>query len=686
MLDLNDLRIFIAIVENRGILRAGRVLELPKSTISRRLAALEEQVKGRLVIRNGDDFGLTPLGKELYPAGRAMVEAARSAEDLLERGRTDLRGRISLNIAPLFRPLLARSWAAMAGRHPGLSLTIDAAERSTEAAGAFDLSLTAHAWPLRDSAFIQRRVCRNPLLLVAAPGPGSPAATPAALEFGPDLLVWGIDPEDRDRVFQNPNGATSILRAEARVVTTDTLLLRDMALAGSGVALLPEFAVRADLRAGRLRLAAPGWIGPAVTIALLSPARRLMNARLRGFADELALLVKAAVLNDHKRVPSLEQPVPPRGARNVTLLSSARPSQTLPGDDLATGRIDPLQDESDPDMTPFIKAFGVAALTAAAAPQIAVAQDAAGPLVLYTNDFEGVITDRFEADTGRQIDVVQMSGGELLARIAAETSNPQWDVLIFNGSYSFHALDQQGQLKRDVEPTNLGNLNEIGSTYLPQNRSWFPIGLTSSCVIVYRSDLVEEPPVSYADLADPRFNGSFGMADPAVAAPAYPCVSEFFHSMGTEAAEDLFTSYFDNGLRVFRTNGPVGRALSSGEISVALITSQVAYSTKAAGEVPVEIVWPEDGAPGAVRGVGVQASTTRPEAARAFVDWLLTAETQAYLQENAGPDGLFEPTVTGAPRRADGPPEGVIYRVAPDDFAVTNEAEIKSWFADRALQ
>ncbi|WP_169310734.1 ABC transporter substrate-binding protein [Cereibacter changlensis] len=338
-------------------------------------------------------------------------------------------------------------------------------------------------------------------------------------------------------------------------------------------------------------------------------------------------------------------------------------------------------------MTPFLKAFGVAALTATATlPQLAAAQDLPGPLVLYTNDFEGVITERFEADTGRQIDVVQMSGGELLARIAAETANPQWDVLIFNGSYSLHALDAQGQLKRDLEPANLGALNETGQGFLPESRGWFPIGLTASCVMAYRPDLVETPPATFADLADPRFNGAFGMADPAVAAPAYPCVAQFFHSMGQEGAEALFTQYFDNGLRVFRTNGPVGRALSAGEISLALITSQVAYSLKAAGEVPVEVIWPAEGAPGAVRGVAAQAATGRPDAARAFVDWLLTAETQAYLQEAAGPDGLFEPTVTGGPRRADGPAEGAVYRVAPDDFAVAEEAAIKSWFADRALQ
>lgn len=700
MLDLNDLRIFVTICENRGILRAARVLELPKSTVSRRLAALEEQIKGRLVIRSGEEFQLTPLGAELFPLGRAMLDAARHAEDLVAQGGTEMRGRISLNAAPLFEPLLARAWPGMAAGHPRMSLAIDGAERSAEPAGAFDLSLSAHAWPLRDSAFIQRRICRNPLLLVVARDLACAGGDPASVGAGLDLLAFGIDPALRDWRFEAAGGAEATLRREARVVTTQTGLLRALACAGQGLALMPEYAVRDDLAAGRLRLAAPGWVGPAVTVALLTPARRLMNAGLRRFADELAQRVKAEILTGAAGVPDPERALPPPGGADVTGSSSRAPSPAMTGPPTQTRRTGPTPDESEPDMTPFLKAFGVAAVTAAAAlPRPAAAQDAAaqraagetapdaaGPLVLYTNDFEGAITARFEADTGHQIDVVQMSGGELLARVAAEAANPQWDVLIFNGSYSLHALDRQDRLKRDVAPRNLGALNETGLAYLPANQAWFPIGLTASCVMMYRSDLVDRPPTDYADLADPRFNGGVGMADPAVAAPAYPCVAEFFHRMGRQDAEALFTGYFDNGLRVFRTNGPVGRALASGEISVALITGQVAYATKAAEEFPVEIVWPEDGAPGAVRGVGVQAGTPRPEAARDFVDWLLTPATQAHLIETAGPDGIFEPTVQGVPVRPEGLPQGAVYRVAPDDYAVENEAAIKSWFADRALQ
>ena len=56
MLDLNDLRLFVGIADQQGIVKAGRLFNLPKSTMSRRLSALEDQVKGQLVIRNSEEF------------------------------------------------------------------------------------------------------------------------------------------------------------------------------------------------------------------------------------------------------------------------------------------------------------------------------------------------------------------------------------------------------------------------------------------------------------------------------------------------------------------------------------------------------------------------------------------------------------------------------------------------------
>lgn len=309
----------------------------------------------------------------------------------------------------------------------------------------------------------------------------------------------------------------------------------------------------------------------------------------------------------------------------------------------------------------------------------------ADALVLYTNDFEDIIGDRFTADTGHAIMVVQESGGNLLARIAAERGNPRWDVLLFDGVGSLHRLDTEGQLRRDFEPENLGYLTVQAQSLLPENHAYFPVGAQASCVVVYRTDRVQSGPQTFGDLLRPDYKGRIGQADPAVAAPAYPCVAQTHHAWGMEPARRFWSDLIDNDLRVFRTNGPTRRALASGEIDLALLSSPNAYQLLA-DQVPVNIVWPYGGAPASSRGVAIQARTTRMEAAEAFINWMLDPQTQQFLTDHGGNDGWFQASVEGVTPRPGGPEAHLQFQIAPAVFASEQEANIKNWFADQAVR
>ncbi len=314
-----------------------------------------------------------------------------------------------------------------------------------------------------------------------------------------------------------------------------------------------------------------------------------------------------------------------------------------------------------------------------------VAAPASAQLVLYTNDFEDIIGQRFTADTGIAITVVQESGGNLLARIAAERGNPRWDVLLFDGIGSLHRLDEEGQLRRGFAPETLGNLTDDARKLLPANHAYFPAGAQASCVLMYRTDKVSNPPKSFQDLLKPEYRGRIGQADPAVAAPAYPCVAWTHYAWGIEPARAFWSGLLANDLRVFRTNGPVRRAITSGEVDIALISSPNAYRTQRDG-VPVNIVWPENMAPASSRGVAIQARTQRMSEAESFVTWMLRPETQQFLTDNAGHDGWFKASVGGVTPLAGGPEEGLTYAIAPAAFAADHEATIKNWFADQAVR
>jgi DNA-binding transcriptional LysR family regulator/ABC-type Fe3+ transport system substrate-binding protein len=693
MLDLNDLRLFALIAEHGGIARASRSLNLPKSTLSRRLSGLETQLRSMLVERSSDTFELTDFGRRFLLHCREIASAGYAAEASFLQDNNEPAGNVRVSISSTFRALAGSLVCDIARRHAGITMSLEIADRDDDQIrDGFDVTVRLHRGQLRDSLLKQRRLGTTALRAVAAPQlvrrKGLPSCPESLVYF--DLIAFNPGREWQNLRFHCDGRAAGEVVHTPRIRSDDLDMVLDAVRSGTGIGILPDLACASLVAEGHLVDVLPGWTADEMAVSLLTQSVGFPSAAVREVANSLEAVVRDALNGSQSQprfsgVPKLE-PLVPKLHPDIRLQSS----YTAPTVGAYKG-IRPRRDASiDPKgevlMNPIFTATGAAILGAASLFSMpAHADDTPGPVVLYTNDFENVLKDRFKADTGRDVDVVQMSGGELLARIAAEAANPQWDAVIFNGSNALFSLAGQGQLKKMMEPRNLGNLNEIGKTQMPEDKSWFPIGMAASCVLAYRSDLVTNAPTGFEDLLDVAYSGKVGMADPAVAAPAYPCVAQLFYSMGDDKARQMFSGLFENGMRVFRTNGPVGKALTSGDISVALLTSQVAYSLKAGG-APISIVWPRDGAPASVRGVGVQAKTKRPEASQALVEWLLEPGTQKHLQDSAGADGLFEPTVTGAGRRADGPPEGSIYKVAPPAFAASNEEAIKTWFADQAVR
>lgn len=311
-----------------------------------------------------------------------------------------------------------------------------------------------------------------------------------------------------------------------------------------------------------------------------------------------------------------------------------------------------------------------------------------GALRIYLNPWGATLSDRFTQDTGIDTEIADVGGGEILARIAAEANNPQWDVVILDGHGSLEGLRQQGQLLTGHPLDNVGNLDETGTALLPEDHSWIPVSQHAAAVIAYNTDAVpaDQAPQTWAELTESRY-APVGMADPAIAAPAYPIVSWFYSDLGTDGAEDYFSTLIDNGMNTYDKNGPVGQAVASGEVHVAALQEQNVYGLLEAGE-PVDFVWPAEGAPGVVRAAAISADTPRPCAAAKLLDWMLTPETMSYLMAEGGDDGIITPLVSGtdtsnlpAQRPADAP-----LLITEAEFAATNEADIKDWFANRLAQ
>lgn len=308
-----------------------------------------------------------------------------------------------------------------------------------------------------------------------------------------------------------------------------------------------------------------------------------------------------------------------------------------------------------------------------------------GILTVYLNDFDEMIGPMFEEATGYKVELVSGNGAEIMSRIQTEKGNPHWDVVWIDAMPTIYGLGVEGQLLEGWSPKNVGNLTATYQQYVPENQTFFPTGAHAAGVIVYNTNelTAAEAPTTWGELADAKYKNIIGMADPAIAAPAYPYVAWFFNQQGLDGGKTYFDSLFNNGLHVYPKNPNVVTALSSGEIKVAALQESNAYKMVNNGD-PIEIIWPEEGAPASVRVAAIQKDSKNLNAAKAFIEFVLEPSTQQALIDK-GEESYFEASVSGVTPKEDRSPDAKLV-VADAAWASEHEAEIKEWFADKAVQ
>ncbi|MGY4729926.1 LysR substrate-binding domain-containing protein [Burkholderia pyrrocinia] len=289
--DLNDLYYFVKVVEHGGFTQAGRALDVPKSTLSRRIAALEAKYDVRLLQRTTRHFTVTETGREFYERCLAVLVEADAAREVIERRHAEPRGivRVSCPTA-LLEYRVSELVARFMVLHPQVQVHLEATNRRVDLLSeGFDLALRVRFPPLEDSDLVMRILGDSPQRLVAAPqwlnGRDAPS-DPAELAGAPSL-DWG---PARHHVWQlvGPNGEHTQLRHHPRFITDDMHALRDAAIHGVGIVQLPCMVVEDDLRNGTLVDVLPGWAPKGGVMHAVFPSRRGLLPRVRLLIDFLA--------------------------------------------------------------------------------------------------------------------------------------------------------------------------------------------------------------------------------------------------------------------------------------------------------------------------------------------------------------------------------------------------------------
>lgn len=301
MLDLNDVYYFVQVVDNKGITAAANALDLPKSSLSRRILALEEALDARLIQRTSRRFVVTDVGEAFYKHGVAMLVEAEAAESVVRQRAAEPVGTIRMSCSVAFAQLaLADLIPPFMAEYPRVRIVQHATNRHVDPVHeGFDLCLRAHSAPLPDSALVQRSLATTPWHLFAAPAylkrkgaPDTPVDLAAhdgvALGGMQDTHVWRLrDAVTHDRAEEIP--------FEPKLLSDDMATLKVAACQSIGIVALPGYVGQSEVKKGQLVRVLPQWTAGVATISLLMPSRRGLLPSVRAFVDFLVERVPVAV-------------------------------------------------------------------------------------------------------------------------------------------------------------------------------------------------------------------------------------------------------------------------------------------------------------------------------------------------------------------------------------------------------
>jgi DNA-binding transcriptional LysR family regulator len=293
-LDANDLVLFARVVEAGSFSRAAELLRTEKSTVSRRISALETRFGERLLNRTTRKLTLTDFGLSLLDHARSLATEMDGALALAEHRQAIPSGRLRVSVPADFANIvLPGMLARFAHDHPAITLEMDLSPRRVDLIGEnYDLAVRIGELP-DESQLSARKLIEVTIGLYASPAylqqVGVPTEPDQLLDLH-GLLMLTRQGEPRGWTLERgtPDQPQRWSGLPIRHTTANSpATLMHMAQAGFGVITLPDLYAREGVQNGLLTRVLPDWRLPSSPFWAVFPERRLMPARTRAFINAL---------------------------------------------------------------------------------------------------------------------------------------------------------------------------------------------------------------------------------------------------------------------------------------------------------------------------------------------------------------------------------------------------------------
>ncbi|MBC7172260.1 MAG: LysR family transcriptional regulator [Polyangiaceae bacterium] len=286
-MDLNRIAVFVRVVEEHGFTAAARTLGLPKSSVSRSVALLEQELGASLLRRSTRKVTLTEAGRAFYDRAARALEAVEEAREAVVELESEVRGPIRITAPPdagVF--LLAPIVTSFAAAHPDVSIDVVLASRVIDLVEE-RIDLALRAGPLRDPTLVARKLDRFDLALYASPAYLESHRAPRRVTDLADhrCVLFRAGPSGATWKLVGPKGEESI-DIRGALNADDYFFVRAAVLSGAGIGLLPTFVASPD-DASLVRVL-PAHSAPVGPLHLVYPSSSYLPRRVAVFRDYVA--------------------------------------------------------------------------------------------------------------------------------------------------------------------------------------------------------------------------------------------------------------------------------------------------------------------------------------------------------------------------------------------------------------
>lgn len=292
---LSVMHAFRRIVERGSFARAAEDLGVSPALLSREIKLLEKSLGSTLLTRTTRSMSLTDAGRLYFDEAIGILDTVKQVETRIREGAGAVRGHLKVNAPSSFgQAVIAPILPGFLDAYPDLRLTLSLDDRVVDMVeGGFDLSIRVRT-EMPDSTLVARKIGTVRQRIFASPTYLGKAGVPQSPEELSDHRVVGFLLADHLTTWNlcGPTG-TTVINLDPPVRVGNSLVLRDLLIAGHGIGTLPDFISAPAEARGELVCILPQWELPAPEIFAVTASRLGMDARVKAFLDHLGAALRS---------------------------------------------------------------------------------------------------------------------------------------------------------------------------------------------------------------------------------------------------------------------------------------------------------------------------------------------------------------------------------------------------------